>query len=119
MNHHHTNRHHNNYSTRLRQADLAAALAIDHLAVTEVLNTDPAPADAAGARVRVWWQLTRWFGPRMPLPVMLAVEITHGMPWQAAAALEVLSELLRATETLTHHHAEHRREQKGPQHDRR
>jgi len=119
MNHHHT-QHRTDYTTGLHQADLAAALAIDHTAVTEVLNAESTdPAVAAGARVQLWWQLTRWLGPRMPLPLMLTVEITHGMPWQAAAALEVLSEVLRTAEALTQHHTQRQHEQKGPQDERR
>ncbi|WP_196814401.1 hypothetical protein [Nocardia sp. BMG111209] len=100
------------YIAQLRQADLAAALAADHAAVAEVLaatgsgDTD-ADCGAGAERVELLWQLTRWFGGHVPLPLILALETSHGaMPWQASIALAVVAELAMTAESLARRHTE-------------
>ncbi|AYF75299.1 hypothetical protein D7D52_17060 [Nocardia yunnanensis] len=88
------------YTTGLRQADLAAALALDHAAVAEALEASEDAREHAATtapeagRVAPVSQLTRAFGVRVPMTLILLLGSAQGhMPWQAALAVVVVSEL--------------------------
>lgn len=97
------------YTTRLRQADLAAALALDHAAVAEALGAADARANVPNAeaeRVTPVWQLSRAFGARVPLTLILVLGSAQGhMPWQAALTVVVVSELAVAGGSLARNRA--------------
>ncbi|NNH73671.1 hypothetical protein HLB23_28110 [Nocardia uniformis] len=100
------------YTTGLRQADLAAALALDHAAVAQALEQCDHPAreaESAKDRVMPVSQLTRRFGARVPLTLILLLGSAGGhMPWQAALAVVVASESVVALATVTRNRAPRR-----------